>query len=198
MERFNRGEDSRFAGRVDMQHVGAAGHSFGGYTVTRAIEIEPRIKAVLPMASTLDPERNNFSTPVMMICATEDATLGLDRIEQIRHYCAACQGPHCLVEMLDAGHFSFSDMFQFKPNFGDGVGQGDRITKPGEPVEYLDMQTTYAIINSYSTAFFGVYLKEQAGYASYIANNQFPEFVHHELGETAAPAAAAVGAGAGN
>lgn len=197
MHRLSRGEDSRFAGRVDMERVGAAGHSFGGYTVTRSIEIDPRIKAIAPMASTLDPERENFKTPVMMIVATEDATLGLERNENIRNYFAASQGPRYLIEILDAGHFSFSDMFQFKPNIGDGVGKGERITKPGEPIDYLDMQTTYDIVNSYSTAFFGVFLQDREGYRDYLKANHFAELVSHDYGQPG-KAPVAVGAGAGN
>ncbi len=195
MQRFAKGEDSRFAGRIDLDHVGAAGHSFGGYTVTQAIEIDPRIKAIVPMASTLDPKRENFSTPVMMIVATEDATLGLERNENIRRYVAASQGPRYLVEILDAGHFSFSDMFQFKPNAGDGVGKGERITKPGEALDYLDMQTTYDIVNSYSTAFFGVYLQQREGYREYLTRNHFAELVSHEHGQ---PGRSPAGVGAGN
>lgn len=194
MHRFGGGEDSRFAGRIDIDNVGAAGHSFGGYTVTRAIEIDPRIKAIVPMASTTDLQRDNHATPVMMIFGTEDATLGLERNEKIRQYYAATQGPRYLVEILDAGHFSFSDMFQFKPDFGDGVGKGERITKPGEAVEYLDMQTTYDIINSYSTAFFGLFLKQHEGYRDFLKANHFAEIVSHDHGQ-AGTQPTAVGAG---
>lgn len=191
MTRMNSGEDSRFAGRIDIKRIGAAGHSFGGYTVTRAIESDSRIKAIVPMASTVDDIRENFRTPVMMFCATEDATIELKGNERLRHYFDHSQGPRYLVEMRNAGHFSYSDMFQFKPEFGDGIGKGKRITKPGEEIQFLDMKTTYLITNSYSTAFFGEHVKGDKGCHEYLVSNHFPEEVDYKFFEPSPDSAAA-------
>ncbi|NIA15780.1 MAG: hypothetical protein GWP08_17075, partial [Nitrospiraceae bacterium] len=65
MERFNKGGDSRFLNRVDMEHIGVAGHSFGGYTSTWMADQEPRVDAIAPMAGVAET-RTNDSCPVML------------------------------------------------------------------------------------------------------------------------------------
>lgn len=82
-----------------------------------------------------------------------------------------------LVEILDGGHYTFSDMFQLKPDFGDGIGKGTRITKPGEPLEYLGMKESYEIINYYSGLFFEVFVKGERAYEKDLPTNIYPELL---------------------
>ncbi|HQN01066.1 MAG TPA: dienelactone hydrolase family protein [Candidatus Hydrogenedentes bacterium] len=175
MELLNKGNDSRFLGRVDMERIGAAGHSFGGFTCSWLINSEPRVKAIIPMAGAAD-ERTNFDCPVMLFIATEDATLGKERMDTLRNYYDASKGPRYSIEFKDAGHFSFTEMYQLKPDFGDGVGKGTRITN-GEPVDYVGMETVFPLLNGYSTAFYNKYLKRQQDGDAYLAENQNPEAV---------------------
>lgn len=176
MAAFNRGEDSRFAGRIDMDRIGVAGHSFGGWTSIAVANTDPRVDAILPMTPVL-PERKNYDMPVLVLLATEDATIGLEGNEKARRYFEESEGPHYLVEMFDGGHFSPTDMFQIDPEHGDGVGKGERVTEPGEAVEYLDMETTYDIINGYSAAFFGRYVKGLVGYDAFLESNPWEDQV---------------------
>jgi dienelactone hydrolase len=71
MTRMNAGGDSRFAGRVDCEKVGASGMSFGGYTTMAAAEIDPRICCVMPLAAggpmPIGETRTNRSTPTMVM-----------------------------------------------------------------------------------------------------------------------------------
>ncbi len=173
MDLMNKGNDSRFLGRVDMSRIGAAGHSFGGFTSTWLVNNEPRVKAIIPMAGAA-ADRTNYECPVMLFVATEDATLGADRMNDIRRYYEESKGPRYSVEFKDAGHFSFTEMYQLKPDFGDGVGQGKRITN-GEPITYVTMDIVYPLVNGYSTAFYGKYLRGQEGYAAYLEENHNPD-----------------------
>lgn len=170
MTAFNRGEDSRFAGRVDLERIGVAGHSFGGFTSIAVANTDPRVDAILPMTPVF-PERTNYDIPVLLILASEDATIGVEGNEKARRYFEESKGPHYLIEIIDGGHFSPTDMFQVDPEFGDGIGQGERVTSPGEPVEYLGMEETYDIINGYSAAFFGHYVKGVDGYKGFLESN---------------------------
>jgi dienelactone hydrolase len=178
MDRMHKGNDSRFLGRVDMTRIGAAGHSFGGYTCTWLVSQDPRIKAIAPMAGVAE-ERGNYDCPVLLFIATEDDTLGPERVELIRKYYADSKGPRYSVEFTNAGHYSFTEMYQLQPDFGDGVGQGKRIAT-GEPMAYCTMEMVYPLVNGYSAAFFGRHLKGQEGYAAYLAENHNEEQIIYQ------------------
>ena len=173
MTRMNNGGDSRFIGKVDLEHIGASGHSFGGYAAAAVADMDPRIDAIAPMAA-VGRERENYTCPAMVLLATEDATIGLAGNARIRQYYEESKGPRYLVEMVNGGHYSFTEMYQVNPDFGDGVGKGKRITN-GEEIEYIPMERAFEITNSYTTAFFGKYLKGLTGYDEYLAANHYPD-----------------------
>ncbi len=174
MTKMNGGTDSRFAGRIDLEKIGVAGHSFGGFTSAAIIESDPRVKAIIPMTPVWQT-RTNFTTPVLIFLGTEDKTIGLLGNAAIRKRYEESQGPHYLVELPDGGHFTFTDMDQVDENFGDGIGKGVRITRPGEEITFMPIDVAHEITNAYSLAFFGVYLKGQTGYRTFLDSNQYGE-----------------------
>lgn len=171
-QRLASGADSRFLGRIDMSRIAVAGHSFGGYTSTWAADTEPRVRAIIPMAGVAK-ERTRFDCPALVMVATEDKTMGLEGNERIRRYYEDSKGPRHFVEFKNAGHFSFTEMYQFKPDFGDGVGSGKRIAS-GEPVAYTPMDVMFPLVNGYATAFLGKYLKNLDAYDAYLTENRNP------------------------
>jgi hypothetical protein len=172
MDRMNKGNDSRFFGKVDMEHIGVAGHSFGGYATTNAADQDPRIDAIAPMAGVAR-SRTQYDCPVMIIVATEDDTIDLDGNDRVRKYYEESTGPRYLVEFKNGGHYSFTEMYQLNPTFGDGVGTGTRITN-GEPITYVPMDVAFSLTNAYTTAFFGRYLKGLTEYDDYLSTNHNP------------------------
>jgi len=172
MSGMNDGNDSRFFGKVDLERIGVAGHSFGGYTTTAVADQDSRVKAIAPMAGVART-RTRYDCPVMVVVATEDDTIGLDGNERARAYYNESNGPHYLVEFKNAGHYSFTEMFQFNPTFGDGAGSGTRITN-GEPITYVSKDVVFGLTNAYTTAFFGRYLKGLLAYDAYLAENHNP------------------------
>ena len=176
--RLNQGADSRFLDRIDLDKIGVTGHSFGGYTSTWVADTDPRVKAIAPMAGVAR-ERVNYDCPVLVLMATEDKTMGLDGNANIRRYYEESKGPRYFVEFKNAGHFSFTEMYQFKADFGDGVGAGKRIAS-GEEVVYPGMEFMFPAINTYSTAFFGKYLKDLADYETTLRTNLSPEELIHQ------------------
>ena len=104
MERMNKGADSRFFGKLDLEHIGVAGHSFGGYAATAAADQDPRVDAIAPMAAVAR-ERTRYDCPAMMLLATEDDTIGLDGNERIRTYYNESKGPRYLIEFVNGGHY---------------------------------------------------------------------------------------------
>jgi len=184
MDRMNKGADSRFMGRIDMDHIGVAGHSFGGYTSVAAADSEPRVDAIAPMAG-LWVERTNYACPVLVLDAAEDRIIHkyLRKQERdyksMRRYWEESKGPRYYVAFRNGGHFTFTEIFQFVPDFGDGIGTGERVTN-GEPLDYAPMDVVYPLINGYTTAFFGRYLKGQQGYDVYLSENHNPEELTYE------------------
>jgi hypothetical protein len=173
MGRWNNGADSRFAGRIDLSAVAAAGMSFGSYTAFRLVDTEPRFKAVIGMSGAL-PEHANLTIPALAMIGTEDRTIGPKGNADVRSYHSQHQGPAFLFELKNGGHYSFTDMFKINKNFGDGVGKGTQ-TETNEPFEFTSVERTYEAINSVSVAFCGVYLKGEKGYLLFLLANHWPD-----------------------
>ena len=161
------------------------GHSFGGYTSTWLADSDPRVRAILPMAGVAK-ERTNFACPALIMMATEDKTMGLDGNARIRKYYDDSKGPRYFVEFKNGGHYTFTEMFKLKPDFGDGVGTGKRLAS-GEPVTYTPMAMAYPLINGYTAAFFGKYLKGLGQYDAYLKANRNPDELIVKADVPAAP-----------
>ena len=170
---WDKGADKRFAGRIDTDHAAVTGMSFGSYTAHWAADQEPRFKAVIAMSGA-PPSHTNLTVPSLRLLGTEDRTLGVAGNAAIRDNHAKHAGPSFLLELKNGGHFSFTDMFKINKHFGDGVGEGKR-RETNEPFEFTSMETTYKIINSYSVAFLGYYLKGEKEYMSYLSENHWPD-----------------------
>lgn len=172
-EGFNKGNDSRFYDHVDLEHIGVAGHSFGGFTALRVADTEPRVDAIAPWAAVVRG-RTRYDLPTLILIATEDDTIGAEANARMRTYYDESRGPKYSVEFLNGGHYSFTEMYRWNPNFGDGVGEGKRITN-GEPLTYIGQDEAFRLINGYNTAFFGKFLKGIDDYDAYLEENHNPD-----------------------
>ncbi len=170
---WDKGADKRFAGRIDSDHAAVTGMSFGSYTAHWAADQEPRFKAVIAMSGA-PPSHTNLTVPSLRLLGTEDRTIGVAGNAAIRDNHAKHTGPSFLLELKNGGHFSFTDMFKINKHFGDGVGEGKR-RETNEPFEFTSMEETYKIINSYSVAFLGYYLKGEKEYMSFLSENHWPD-----------------------
>ncbi len=173
MIRWDVGADPRFAGRIDTEHAAVAGMSFGSFTAHWAADREPRFKAVIAMSGA-PPSHTNLTVPSLRMLGTEDRTLGVAGNALIRDNHAKHTGPSFLLELKNGGHYSFTDVFKVNKSFGDGVGAGQR-RDTNEPFEFTSMELTYQILNSYSVAFLGYFLKDQKEYGSFLRENHWPE-----------------------
>ncbi|MCF6286623.1 MAG: alpha/beta fold hydrolase [Candidatus Hydrogenedentes bacterium] len=171
---MNGDTDSKFRGHVDADHIGVAGHSFGGFTAMAAAALDPRVDAIAPMAAVVPDFSKSSKRPLLLFIATEDDTIDEAGNTEARAYYEDTTSPKYLVEMKNAGHYSFSDMFQLNPAWGDGIGEGKRITD-GEALRYLGMTDVYRFTNGYSTAFFHKYLKDSDTFEQYLKDNQAPK-----------------------
>jgi len=173
MIRWDQGGDPRFAGHIDTDRAAVTGMSFGSFTAHWAADRDPRFKAVVAMSGA-PPTHANLTVPSLRMLGTEDRTLGVLGNTLIRANHATHTGPSFLLELKDGGHYSFTDVFKVNKTFGDGIGAGRR-RDTNEPFEFTAMELTYKIINSYSVAFLGYYLKDQKEYATFLNKNHWPD-----------------------
>jgi dienelactone hydrolase len=183
MTRMNSGADSRFASRVDLDRVAAAGMSFGGSTTMNVIEQDRRAKAAIMLAPGGPAgDRTNFSTPILMMIGTEDATLHEVGNARNRSYYEASKGPKYLVEIRDAGHYTFTSVEQYNQDYGNGIGKGKRVnTAPDQDVTYLAPEESHRIIDAYALAFLNVHLKGQSGYQAFLEQNHYGQKIIYKF-----------------
>ena len=167
------GADSRFAGKLDLSKVAATGMSFGSMTAIRVADEDPRFKAVLAMSGA--PESHtNLLVPSLYMIGSEDTTIKAEGNARVRENYGKHTGAGFLLEMKNGGHYSFTDMFKLNANFGDGIGEGKRRAT-GEAFKFTSMEKTYALINAYSLAFLGTYLKGEKDWLPYLQQNHWAD-----------------------
>jgi hypothetical protein len=149
------------------------------------VQREKRVKAGVMLApgGPVD-DRTNFSTPIFMMIGTEDSTIRAAGNTRNRAYYEASKGPHFLVEIKDAGHFTFTSVDQYNPEYGNGIGHGKRVnTAPDQDVTYLPPDESHKIINAYALAFFGVYVRDQPGYQAFLKQNHYGDKIIYKSGD---------------
>jgi dienelactone hydrolase len=62
-------QDVRFAGHLDLNHMGIMGHSFGGATALRSLHLQPELKAAINLDGSLfgTPEQFQTTKPVLLV-----------------------------------------------------------------------------------------------------------------------------------
>jgi len=176
---WDKGADKRFAGHIDTGRTAITGMSFGSFTAHWASDQDPRFKAVIAMSGA-PPTHTNLTVPSLRMLGTEDRTIGAQGNKSIRDNHATHTGPSYLLELKDGGHYSFTDMFKINKSFGDGVGAGKRRDS-NEPFEFTSMETTYMIVNSYSIAFLGYYLKGEKDYLPFLSENHWQDVMNWDV-----------------
>ncbi|PYJ03304.1 MAG: hypothetical protein DME25_12605, partial [Verrucomicrobia bacterium] len=185
---WNQGADSRFAGKLALERVCAAGMSFGGMSAVDVAALDPRFKTIIAMSGA-SLTHTNATVPSLWMLGQEDRTIGAAGNFLIRGHHAMHTGPSFLLELKDGGHYSFTDMFKINKTFGDGVGPGKR-RETQEPFEFTRMEKTYEIVNAASLAFLDVYVKGKQERLPFLLTNHWPAEVVWKVsgvGETQKP-----------
>lgn len=130
-------------GRLDATRVAAMGHSFGAVTTGKVVEQDARVRAGLLFAAPVDsPFLNSGSSaritrPLSWVLAMEDNSISYLGNGFIRENFTKVPRPNWLVEVENAGHWTFSDIAglggDYRPGCGDGLRDPD-----GGAFTYLD------------------------------------------------------------
>ncbi len=155
--------DAALAGELGLDvradAVGAMGHSFGSVTAGVLAARDARVRAVLGLAA---PPENpllpgvvvaELDVPLVLLLATEDNSITEVGNDLLRANHASAAGPGALVELVDAGHFSVSDLCGVVESFDAGCGEGLRQTAPGEAFTYMDAARGRELTARLATAF---------------------------------------------
>ncbi|CAE7820644.1 PAFAH2 [Symbiodinium microadriaticum] len=175
------GQDSRFAGRVDVNRCALTGMSFGGWTAAAALEFnDPRVKAALLMCPSLmsaegrlTKERTNLHTPLMVMIGTEDTVIGTEGNALCRDFVKKPEGCSFLMEIKRGGHCSFTSCDLYNPAYGNGIGESKSLSSPGSMYMPLEISKQHEIINGYGLAFLDKFIRGGSG--SFLTENHYPD-----------------------
>jgi len=171
-----------FAGRLDADHVGFWGHSFGGLTVTEQIKTDFRVSAMIQLASFgFPPVPEQVVASAMFMYGQQDKIMEpfKDFHDQIVEQMPP---PKYELNFFDTGHFAFSDLCVYSESLardGDGCGEGTRIGT-GEPFQNPDHDVIHEVLNAYAAAFFGATFFGFNELAEYLGENRFPEMMVYQ------------------
>lgn len=162
-------KDAKWNGRLDLKHIGVAGHSFGAYTTLASIgQVPPladrRICAAIPMSAPvpnrsgvdLDKVYKEVKVPCFHMTGTRDnSPIGDTSAAQRRlPFDHIHNGDQYLLILADAEHMAFSD---------SKLGNGRRNPRHHE------------LILQGSTAFWNAYLRNDADAKNWLAGGGFAQ-----------------------
>lgn len=112
--------ESFFAELVDPTRIGVMGHSFGGLTTLRVSALDARVRAGLALApalfATMTDEVDSITIPMMIQGGTLDTRTPFS--ETAVPAFDLLGPPRYLVEILETGHYAFSDLCVTSPECG--------------------------------------------------------------------------------
>lgn len=147
---MNSDKGNMWTDHVDMEHIGAFGHSFGGAASAEASLNDKRIKAGVDIDGYLYGLEKSSEKPFMFILSKhEQKELDLQELNKIQDFYNNLKKDGYILEIPKAAHFSFADHTLFFSPILKAMGIYGSIN--GE--------RGLEITNSYITAFFDKYLK---------------------------------------
>ncbi len=185
--------ESFIYGMIDEDNIGIAGHSFGALTSLVVPCLDSRVKVSVPQSPVINlaalhcGDLGEYPAPTFIMGGTKDNTL-----EYKDQYCQYndIQGTEkYFLEVVDAGHFTFSNMCDLdlvylaeELDFGDAA---NALNDGCSETENIDYQTAFSLINYYGMAFLNAKLRNSSGSMAYMVEKTEGDFskVHFYVGD---------------
>lgn len=164
-----------FFGTVDTDHVGIAGHSFGGFTCFAAAAQDPRVRAMIPMSpvgeiivvSGVAPE--DWHVPVLVMGGRMDQTL--EFVNSFWNPWLALGTPKWFLGLARGGHYTFSDicLMDLKEVATElGYPDAAEALEDGCGPENWAFEEAHQAVNLYGIALFNTILRRSPGSAAFL------------------------------
>jgi predicted dienelactone hydrolase len=155
-----------FGGAIDPTRIGMSGHSLGGYTtfaLAAGTDKDARIGAFLPLAPAAlfdDAFFGSISAPILIQGGSLDVTTPFAP-EQLAPYQLLHSGTNVvgLAEIMEAGHFTFSDVCEVPRDLVGFIGGFGEACTP----EFLPWRHAHDLIDYLALNFFDATLNADAG-----------------------------------
>ena len=159
MSTQTREASGRFSGVIDLNKIGAIGHSAGGGTMFGELN-DPRIRTIVGWAPVPPPTPVASHTPTLIIAGENDSAISPATIATEYD---SLQTPKRLVVIANLGHNAFSDsclairggndLVGLAKQLGMGIPQGLLdLARNGCTQEDLDTQKGWSIIQHFTVA----------------------------------------------
>ncbi len=164
---------------ANASEIGMLGHSIGSITAGRVAQNDARIGAVAGLAAPMENilygqvSMASITVPLGLLLATEDNSVGVPGNLFIRENFSKANTPAYKIEILDAGHWSVTNIAGLIDGFAPGCGDGIRQTN-GQPFTYVSVASANGYAGTFVTAFFAGELLNQAAGLDLLRSDPWP------------------------
>jgi hypothetical protein len=164
---------------ANASQVGMLGHSIGSVTAGRVAQNDARIAAVAglaaPMENILYGEvlMEFITVPLGLLEATEDNSIKELGNVFIRENFSKANTPAYKLDIVDAGHWSVTNIAGLEDFFSPGCGDDLRQTN-GEPFTYVAVEAANGYTATFATAFFAAHLLAEPTALELLNSNPWP------------------------
>ena len=163
---------------VDPASIGILGHSIGSVTAGRVAQNDDRFSAVLGMAAPMESVFSGVSIeditiPLGLIEATEDNSIGEAGNLFIQDNFENANTPAYKLDIVDAGHWSVTNIAEITEDYKPGCGDDLRQTN-GEAFTYVPVDEANDYTASFVAAFFESQLLSDPDALELLESNPWP------------------------
>ncbi len=168
--------------------VGMLGHSIGSVTAGRVAQNDARIVAVVGLAAPMENilygevSVEAIEVPLGLVVATEDNSITEAGNFFIRENFSKANTPAYKMEVVDAGHWSVTNIAGLDEFFAPGCGDDTRQTN-GEPFTYVPVDSANGHTATFVTAFFAAHLLNEPTALELLRSNPSPSAAPIEVRE---------------